>query len=208
MLIKTVCILFSGLLTVFPRVFAPVEGSVNRTERPFRDEICLNGLWDFQPADLPQDYVRGGGVAPQLPLPSDNGWDDVKIRIPSPWNVNSFACNCLEFDVTVANDSDREAKVSLSGNVREWVDKSGTDILSAPEVEWELGAEALRIPPRTVKVGAGKSVTVILSIPVQEDMLKYWTPEHPDLYAASGQGLGAVEGHGPGTRSDQAVDII
>ena len=96
MLIKTVCILVSGLLTVFPRVFAPVEGSVNRTERPFRDEICLNGLWDFQPADLPQDYLRGGGVDPQLPLPSDNGWDDVKIRIPSPWNVNSFACNCLE----------------------------------------------------------------------------------------------------------------
>lgn len=51
-------------------------------------------------------------------------------------------------------------------------------------MEWELGAEALRIPPRTVKVGAGKSVTVTLSIPVQEGMLKYWTPERPDLYAA------------------------
>ncbi|MBQ0096882.1 MAG: glycoside hydrolase family 2 [Bacteroidales bacterium] len=55
---------------LFP--FAPSEGFVNETEKLWRDEICLNGYWDFK-AD------------------GKTEWDAVKIRIPSPWNANSFA---------------------------------------------------------------------------------------------------------------------
>ncbi len=29
----------------FPGRFAPSEGLTNRLEKPYRDEICLNGLW-------------------------------------------------------------------------------------------------------------------------------------------------------------------
>ena len=48
MLIKTLGLLCGSLATFFTHVFAPSEGLVNRTERPYRDEICLNGSWDFQ----------------------------------------------------------------------------------------------------------------------------------------------------------------
>ena len=39
--------------------FAPSEGLVNRTEKEYRKEICLNGYWDFQPVALPGSYVQG-----------------------------------------------------------------------------------------------------------------------------------------------------
>ena len=63
----------------FPGRFAPSEGLTNRLEKPYRDEICLNGSWQF----------RAGA--------EDKGsWDAVRIKIPSPWNVNGFAWNGLE----------------------------------------------------------------------------------------------------------------
>lgn len=52
---------------VYDFAFAPSEGLVNKTEKEYRKEICLNGFWDFQPVALPQEYVQGKGVAPELP---------------------------------------------------------------------------------------------------------------------------------------------
>jgi hypothetical protein len=66
----------------FDRIFAPQDGLVSRYEKPVRDEICLNGTWQFQ-----------GDVNTTLPgdeLPQLQGWDKTPIKIPSPWNVNSF----------------------------------------------------------------------------------------------------------------------
>ncbi len=81
---------------VYNGVFAPYEGLVNRLEKPYRKEICLNGYWDFQPVRLPADYRQGGGKAPELPMPSADGWSKTKIKIPSPWNVNDFSNRNLE----------------------------------------------------------------------------------------------------------------
>ncbi|MBD8347876.1 glycoside hydrolase family 2 protein [Dysgonomonas sp. HGC4] len=81
---------------VYKEYFAPSEGFVNRTEKDFRKEICLNGSWDIQPVDIPTNYIQGKGIAPTLPLPSNNGWDKTKIKIPSPWNINAFANRNLE----------------------------------------------------------------------------------------------------------------
>lgn len=44
-----------------------------------RPALCLNGEWQFQPA------------TDALDPPSADAWDAVPIRIPSPWNVNSFS---------------------------------------------------------------------------------------------------------------------
>ena len=33
--------------TVFTRKFAPQEGLIKSVEKPYRDEICLNGSWQF-----------------------------------------------------------------------------------------------------------------------------------------------------------------
>lgn len=76
--------------------FAPSEGLVNRIEKEYRKEICLNGLWDFQPVALPPNYVYGKGDAPELFLPEENKWSKVQIKIPSPWNINAFANRNLE----------------------------------------------------------------------------------------------------------------
>lgn len=76
-------ILLSAISYLFP--FAPSEGYVNPTEAMFRSELCLNGSWDFLPADGSDMSI----------LPS-GGWDPVKIKIPSPWNVNAFANSGLE----------------------------------------------------------------------------------------------------------------
>ncbi|MDR0542671.1 MAG: glycoside hydrolase family 2, partial [Dysgonamonadaceae bacterium] len=81
---------------VFDEVFAPSEGYVGKIEKPLRKEICLNGRWDFQAVALPADYRQGKGVAPELAPPQAGKWDPVKIKIPSPWNINAFANRNLE----------------------------------------------------------------------------------------------------------------
>ena len=74
---------------VYPYTFAPSEGLVNQTEKEHRQEICINGYWDFQPVRLPKEYVQGKGIAPELPLPeNDSEWSKTRIKIPSPWNIN------------------------------------------------------------------------------------------------------------------------
>jgi beta-galactosidase len=80
----------------YPHPFAPSEGYAGKTEQPARKEICLNGRWDFQAAELPPDYKQGKGIAPELPLPSQDKWDKTPIKIPSPWNINSFARRDME----------------------------------------------------------------------------------------------------------------
>ena len=81
---------------VYHHTFAPTEGWVNRYEKPYRDDICLNGYWDFQPVDLPAGFVHGKGEAPALPMPQQNAWETTRIKIPSPWNINDFAYSDLE----------------------------------------------------------------------------------------------------------------
>ena len=53
----------------FDRPFAPAaRGWVQESEQPFREEICLNGRWDFQAVPVPADFVRNVGKPPALTL--------------------------------------------------------------------------------------------------------------------------------------------
>lgn len=82
---------------IYPYAFAPSEGWVNKTEAAYRQEICLNGYWDFMPMNLPAGYRQGQGAAPRLAFPAEHDkWSSTRIKIPSPWNINSFANNDLE----------------------------------------------------------------------------------------------------------------
>ncbi|MDQ2730857.1 MAG: beta-galactosidase, partial [Armatimonadota bacterium] len=74
----------------FTRDFAPAEGWVSPLEMPERKELCLNGRWSFQPVPLPANFQRDTGDPPGLPPPTPNGWDTTPIKIPSPWNVNTW----------------------------------------------------------------------------------------------------------------------
>lgn len=81
---------------VYNHPFAPSEGYVNRMEKDFRSELCLNGYWEFQAVAVPSSFKYGKGQAPELPLPKDGAWDKTRIKIPSPWNINAFANRNLE----------------------------------------------------------------------------------------------------------------
>jgi beta-galactosidase len=75
----------------FDHVFAPAEGYVKAPEKKFRDDICLNGSWQFQPVALPNNFHEGRDPAPALPAATADGWEKTPLRVPSPWNVNTFA---------------------------------------------------------------------------------------------------------------------
>ena len=69
--------------------FSTETGTLRPGESDFRSEICLNGRWDFQPVELPDGFKAGESI-PQLPLPQPDKWESVKLKVPSPWNINGF----------------------------------------------------------------------------------------------------------------------
>lgn len=77
--------------TQFKYPFAPTAALVPAPEQALRHDLCLNGSWQFQPIALPKGFREGSDPAPELPLPSASAWDTVPIKVPSPWNANSFA---------------------------------------------------------------------------------------------------------------------
>jgi beta-galactosidase len=40
---------------------------------------------------LPKNFHEGVDPAPELPLPAPSAWERVPVKVPSPWDVNSFA---------------------------------------------------------------------------------------------------------------------
>ena len=72
----------------FTSDFAPQEGLIKSVEKPFRDEICLNGFWQFMPVELAGGLSFEDIKTPEFP--AENGWEKSPIKIPSPWNVNGF----------------------------------------------------------------------------------------------------------------------
>jgi beta-galactosidase len=77
--------------TYFTNDFATLEGYVKPVEQSTRQEICLNGSWQFQPVKTPVGWKRNQGVPPKLPPPGEK-WESTPIKIPSSWNVNTWGC--------------------------------------------------------------------------------------------------------------------
>jgi len=73
-----------------PREFSSESGMVPTLEQPYRQELCLNGLWQFQPVPLPNGYKRNQGDTPELTPPLGDAWSKTPIKIPSHWNVNTW----------------------------------------------------------------------------------------------------------------------
>ena len=67
----------------YNQVFNPMHSFVNETEKPFRDELSLNGKWQCMPVSETNmsKFVK----------PETFQWDAVPLKVPSPWNVNSFS---------------------------------------------------------------------------------------------------------------------
>ncbi len=130
--------------------------------------VPAGSMWGYHIAGIWQDvYLLG---LPQVHI------EDVYVK-------PLVSQNKLELEVTVQNNTARKAEMQLQGTVREWINLAGTDVNSAPVPAWELGLEALQVAPVKVSVDANTSAKFTLQVPVSADQLKYWTPEHPNLYA-------------------------
>jgi len=77
--------------TDFKHAFAPTAPFVPPPEQAYRHDLCLNGSWQFQPVALPKNFHEGVDRAPELTMPVPSAWETVPVKVPSPWNVNSFA---------------------------------------------------------------------------------------------------------------------
>jgi beta-galactosidase len=88
------CLLAAGGASAAPvnfeRNYSATEGMVTAAEQPFRQELCLNGKWQFQPVGMPPGFKNGSGTPPELTLPLADKWEQTPIKIPSPWNVNRW----------------------------------------------------------------------------------------------------------------------
>uniref|UniRef100_UPI00307F08EF sugar-binding domain-containing protein n=1 Tax=Coprobacter fastidiosus TaxID=1099853 RepID=UPI00307F08EF len=94
--LTALCLLFAAVPITGQTIkssmeFAPSEHWVKPVEKPYREEICLNGTWAFAPVQLPAGFKEGETPAPALPGVNEVTFSKTPIRIPSPWNVNSFA---------------------------------------------------------------------------------------------------------------------
>lgn len=108
---KTFCLLIVSILPLstlfaqgvkYMKDFSPAEGLIKPQEKPYREEICLNGSWDFQPVEVPRTWKDGSGIPPELTMPEQDKWEKVKIKIPSAWNVNEWGGGRM-----VGKDTDR-----------------------------------------------------------------------------------------------------
>lgn len=75
--------------TVFNHPFAPQEGMIPQVEQPYREEICLNGSWQFMPVQVKEGISLNEIKNPEYP--QNPVWESVAYKVPSPWNVNSFS---------------------------------------------------------------------------------------------------------------------
>jgi len=61
LIVLTVPLIHYGQRTEYKEAFAPAGMWVQQAEKPYRDDICLNGLWQFQPLpwrrDLKKDMI-------------------------------------------------------------------------------------------------------------------------------------------------------
>jgi beta-galactosidase len=91
--------------------------------------------------------------------------------------------NLLEIEVKLQNRSAGKQKISLSGEVKEWLNRVDfSNPLSSSEIAWGLGNTALQIPAgKTIELAAGETRTIVLQKTVNQE-LRFWSPEQPNLY--------------------------
>lgn len=116
-------------------------------------------------------------------------WQDVyllavpAVRVEDVFIKPSVRTDTLEAEITLCNDTAKDVRVVLRGDVFPWINEAGADMLDAPEPRWRLGEKpVLRLKTeKTVKIPAGESVTVTLSEKVA-GRIKLWSMDTPNLY--------------------------
>ena len=95
-----------------------------------------------------------------------------------PW-VNR---DTLTVETTVDNHDSTPVTLSVSGDVRPWINQAGKSVLDAPEVKWTLaGKSSLKLAGQEMTLAPGGSRTITLTANV-DGRLKQWSPDAPNLY--------------------------
>ena len=89
--------------------------------------------------------------------------------------------NQLEIDINIENTTQNKQTFSLTGDIRQWHNLAGKDILSAPEEKWELINNALSLSRFNVVLQPSKSQTITIRQSVRKQ-LKKWSFSDPNLY--------------------------
>jgi beta-galactosidase len=169
-------------------LFLPFEADVTGVVKPGETNEILVGV---RKASLVDDNRTVG----RRPYPGGSMWgqsiagiwQDVSLEAVPEVHVTDcyvqphVAKGTLDVDVTVRNDTGNTKTVDIGGDVRPWINLAGRSVLDAPEPKSKLGPVVLRLPSTTVSIPADHSITVTLSVPVN-DRLKLWAPESPNLY--------------------------
>ena len=115
-------------------------------------------------------------------------WQDVylialpKVHISDVYVKPLVSQNTLELDITLENTTAKEETRILKGDIKEWINKAGSDVHTAPVPNWELAKlSALEIPQQSLKLKPG-TTKISIRVPVREGDLEYWTPDYPNLY--------------------------
>ena len=88
----------------------------------------------------------------------------------------------LSVETTVDNHDSTPVTLSVSGDVRPWINQAGKSVLDAPEVKWTLaGKSSLKLAGQEMTLAPGESRTITLTAKV-DGRLKLWSPDAPNLY--------------------------
>ncbi len=88
----------------------------------------------------------------------------------------------LSIEATMADHGSTSVTVTVSGDVREWINEAGGSVLEAPEVKWQLaGKSSLKLAGQEITLAPGESRTFTLTAKVG-GRLKLWSPHTPNLY--------------------------
>ena len=108
-------------------------------------------------------------------------WAEPQVRINDvfvqPWVDRGE----LRVELTIENTTTKRQSLEIGGDIREWINLAGKDVLSAPEISWKLGESALTIPRQKVTLKAGEARKITLTQSVNGE-LKFWSPAEPNLY--------------------------
>ncbi|MBR4171815.1 MAG: beta-galactosidase [Kiritimatiellae bacterium] len=116
-------------------------------------------------------------------------WQDVSfvlvpsVRVKDVFVKPDVKNDTLALEVTVRNDSGKDAFVSIGAELHDWINlaKGFPTIPEAPS--WKLGDVKMSIPSANVQIAAGGETKVEISAKVN-GRLRLWSPEKPDLSAA------------------------
>jgi Glycosyl hydrolases family 2, sugar binding domain/Glycosyl hydrolases family 2/Glycosyl hydrolases family 2, TIM barrel domain len=156
---------FGGANQILVKVIAPKV--FDKPGRYGRREYLSGSFWGTFIAGIWQDVFLL--AEPKVAV------SDVFVQ---PWVDR----NTLSVETTIANHGSTSATVSVSGNVREWINEAGKSVLEAPEVKWKLAEKSsLKLADQEITLSPGESRTITLTAKV-DGHLKLWSPDAPNLY--------------------------